>query len=230
MVRLLPYVRGVGETSAVEALVAASRSLTEDEQDELCERLGDLRLRRRASADDELASFVKSIKRAADHQGCQPAELTVDHYRDAKRGGLDIEPLNRLLKRFGSWRQAREAVELAENQTLRAVEARLAKRQAKSKIWRYSTETLKTFFAEAVEHYGRVPMSSELDDYRERRLEIARAQGNDSLHLPQAGAYRRRWGSYEAACLGMGYTPDQVAERLEQGAGESSSGPGLGEA
>lgn len=34
--------------------------------------------------------------------------------------------------------------------------------------------------------------------------------------LPSPGPYRRRWKSWEAALLHFGYTPDQVAERLEQ--------------
>jgi hypothetical protein len=85
--------------------------------------------------------------------------------------------------------------------------------------WRYSSEMLERFFAEAVAFYGdRVPLASELDAYRERRLEVAKAKGEEGIHLPQVGAYRRRWGTYEKACLALGYTPDQVAERLERGA------------
>jgi hypothetical protein len=84
-------------------------------------------------------------------------------------------------------------------------------------VWRYSRKTLKDFFDEALEHFGTVPMSSEFDEYRQRRLEVARAEGNYALHLPQAHAYRRRWGTWEKACLTLGCTTDQVEERLERG-------------
>lgn len=33
---------------------------------------------------------------------------------------------------------------------------------------------------------------------------------------PSAGPYRRRYGSWQQALLHFGYTPDQVAERLER--------------
>jgi hypothetical protein len=57
---------------------------------------------------------------------------------------------------------------------------------------------------------------AEFEWWRDRELELARAEGNAALHLPSPSPYRRRWGSWEAALLHFGYTPDQVAERLEQ--------------
>jgi hypothetical protein len=207
---------GVEQTGAVDALVVACKALNAEEQDDLYNRLGELRLQRMVSAETELGKYLRSMKRAAKHAGCKPEALTVTQYRAAIRDGVELEPLSRLLKFLGSWKQAQEAFELAKDNSLRAVEARLAKRQLRTKVWRYSKEALRSFMAEAVDHYGRVPMASELDDYRERRIELARAQGQDP-HLPASGAYRRRWGTYEKACLALGYTPDQVAERLERG-------------
>jgi hypothetical protein len=59
------------------------------------------------------------------------------------------------------------------------------------------------------------PMVAEFETWRERKLELAVAQRNDALHLPSNTPYRRRWGTWEATLLRFGYTPDQVAERLE---------------
>jgi len=204
-------------TTAVDVLLVAYQALSDEEKDELDQRLCQVQLARLTTAQDELSRMLRSIQTAAQHIDCDPSRLTVTQYRQAITERDDLVPLSRIVRRLGSWRQAREAFELSRSTSLRAVEARLAQRKVKGKIWRYSTETLRAFFAEAVEHYGRVPLASELDEYRERRLEIARAKGDNALHLPNAGVYRRRWGSYEKACLAIGYTPDQVAERLERG-------------
>lgn len=58
------------------------------------------------------------------------------------------------------------------------------------KVSRHSLKTLKEFLAAAVAYYGgRVPLASELDAYRERRIELAKAKGEEGMHFPQAGAY-----------------------------------------
>jgi hypothetical protein len=207
-------------TDAVDVLLAGFHVLSDAEKDAFSQRVQQAQMDRLTSSHDELGRFLRSIESAAAHAGCDPADLTVTQYRQAIRDGIDLEPLSRLLKRLRSWRQAREAFQLSRTKSLAVVDLRLSRRQVKAKVWRYSTETLKAFFAEAVQHYGgRVPLASELDEYRERRLEVARASGDDALHLPQTNAYRRRWGTYEEACLAMGYTPDHVAERLERASG-----------
>lgn len=61
-----------------------------------------------------------------------------------------------------------------------------------------------------------MPQVAEFEHWRHRELELARAQGDDALHLPSAGPYRRRYGSWEQALLKLGYTSDEVAERLER--------------
>jgi hypothetical protein len=204
-------------TSAVDILLVAYSALGESEKEDLDARLDQIRVAKEAEADDELGQFLGSIKEAAELVGCALGELTVTEYRRLAVERDDLASLSRLTKRLGSWRQAREAAQWSESQTLRKVEARLSTRGVRGKVWRYSRKALKDFFGEALEHYGTVPMSSEFDEYRQRRLEVARAEGNHALHLPQAHAYRRRWGTWEKACLALGCTPDQVEERLERG-------------
>jgi hypothetical protein len=217
------------ETTAVDVLFVAYRSLRDEEKEGLHEAVSQERFERQLGQEHELAGFLGSMRRAAELAACDPADLTVTQYREVSKGRKDLRPLSQLLKRFGSWRQAKDALELSKDHSLRQVDLRLSQRQLKGKVWRYSEQTLKTFFAEAVEHYGgRVPMASELDAYRERCLEIAKAKGEQGRHFPQAGAYRRRWGTYEKACLAMGYTPDHVAERLERGRTADRGGTHLG--
>jgi hypothetical protein len=57
---------------------------------------------------------------------------------------------------------------------------------------------------------------AEFEWWRERELELARAQGDDALHLPSPTPYRKRWETWEGALLHFGYTADEIAERLEQ--------------
>lgn len=109
----------------------------------------------------------------------------------------------------------KEALALSETTTERRIEARFRYRRV-GKVWRYNEKMLGETLARCVEHYGRPPLVAEFEWWRDRELELARAEGNDALHLPSPHPYRRRWGSCEAALLHFGYTPDQVAERLEQ--------------
>jgi len=56
----------------------------------------------------------------------------------------------------------------------------------------------------------------EFEHWRERELELARAEGNDTLQLPSATPYRRRWKTWEGALLHFGYTPEEAAQRYQQ--------------
>lgn len=208
-----------GTTSAVDILIIAYSSLGEAEKEEFGKRLDYIRVAREAETDDELGALLRSIRKAAEIVGCEVTKLSVTDYRRLAAERDDLAQLSRVIKRLGSWRQGREAAEWSESHTLRKVEARLSMRGVKGKVWRYSRKVLQDCFDEAVEHYGMVPMVSEFDEYRQRRLELARAEGNHSFHFPQAHAYRRRWGTWEKACLVMGATTDQLEERLERGRG-----------
>jgi hypothetical protein len=85
------------------------------------------------------------------------------------------------------------------------------------KVWRYTDDTLRETLARCVEHYGRPPLVAEFDWWRQRELELAAAQGNPDLHRPSPTPYRKRWKTWEGALLHFGYTPEQTAERHEQG-------------
>jgi hypothetical protein len=47
--------------------------------------------------------------------------------------------------------------------------------------------------------------------------QLAKARGDDdALHLPSTSPYRKRFGTWEAALLHFGFTPEQVSARLER--------------
>ena len=203
-------------TTAADILVVAFAALAPDEQREVVERITEVRARREAGAMSDTERFIASLRAVADYIGHAPSP---DEYRQARdelrASGQDIESFTRLSRHFGSWRRAKEALALSETTTARRIEARFRYRRV-GKVWRYDEQMLGDTLKRCTEHYGRPPLVAEFEWWRDRELELARAEGNDALHLPSPTPYRRRWGTWEAALLHFGFTPDQVAERLEQ--------------
>ena len=202
-------------TTGPELLVAAFAILAPDEQKTVLKRIQELRL----SADQEDSSegerCLQAIMEAASHARVSVEDLGVDTYRAVKRQKPDLLPLGRILRHFGTWRAAKEAHTLAGEHSVREVEARFARRRL-GKIWRYTAKTLAETLDQCVNELGEVPQVAQFEDWRTRQLELAKASGDDALHLPSSGPYRRRYGSWEAALLALGHTPDAVAERLER--------------
>lgn len=203
--------------SGADALVVLYEALAPDEQDVAYARIYEARLREQKVAETELARHVRSLRRVADALGHDPG---VDEYRHVSRTliaeGEDVEPFTRLYKFFGcSWPRAREALQLSGETSARGIEARFRNRKL-GKIARYTEDVLKETLARAVAHYRRPPSVEEFAWWRERQLELARAEGEEYPHLPTDNPYRRRWKTWEGALLHFGYTPEEVALRLEQ--------------
>ena len=59
---------------------------------------------------------------------------------------------------------------------------------------------------------------AEFEWWRDRVLELVRAQGNDTLHLPSATPYRKRWKTWEDALVHFGYSREEIERRLDPGA------------
>ncbi len=204
-------------SSGADALLVLYEALPPGEQDEAYERIYEARLRQQKVAETELAKYVQSLRRVAEVLGREPG---VDDYKAISRvlikEGEDVQPFGRLYKFFDwSWPRAREALQLSGETSTRAIEARFRHRRL-AKVVSYSEDVLRDTLARAVEHYGRPPTSEEFSWWRDRQLELARAQGEDHVHLPVDSVYRRRWKGWEAALLHYGYTPEEVARRLEQ--------------
>jgi DNA-directed RNA polymerase specialized sigma24 family protein len=204
-------------TSGVEALSIVYAALTPEEQEEAFAQLRERRIDAQGDAEREMESHVRSLRRVAEAIGHAPG---VTEYREVSQaliaGGEEVEPFSRLYRYFGkSWGRAQEALELSGETTTRAIEARFAHRRLGKPV-RYSEDVLRVTLAKAVESFGRPPNTSEYTWWRERQLELARAQGEERPHLPTDGPYRDRWKSWEAALLHFGYTPDAIAHRLER--------------
>jgi Homing endonuclease associated repeat len=203
-------------TPAADVVAAAYTALAPEEREEAFVKINDLRLRELAGADDEVAYYVRSLVRVADVAGC---ELTPAVYRSAWRtllaDGEDIAEFNAVVRFFGSWRQAKQALELAAVDTPRRIEARFRGRLV-GKVHRYREQTLRETLERCARDLGHVPLVIEFEHWRRRELELAKARGEE-LWLPSDSPYRRRFGTWETALLYFGFTPEAVAERLEPG-------------
>lgn len=202
-------------TSGVEALSILYAALTPEEQEEAFAQLRQARLNAQGDAEREMERHVRSLRRVAEAIGHAPG---VTEYREVAQAliadGEDLEPFSRLYRYFGkSWGRAQEALELSGETTTKAIEARFAHRRLGKPV-RYSEDELREALARAVEHFGRVPNTPEYAWWRERQLELARAQGEERPHLPTEGPFRERWGGWEGGLLHFGYTPDAIAHRL----------------
>lgn len=207
-----PETPGV-KTAAVDVLTAAAAVLTDDELAALLRSLQELVLLRSGDRGDETTACIRSLMIARDKCGGLP---TVDDYKRVRESvGGGVLPISRIIKQFGSWRMAREALELSETTTPRRIRARFDSRRL-DKIWRYSDETLRDTIARCVADLGHVPQVAEFDWWRQRELELARAQGHGGLHLPSTGPYRRRWGNWSGALRAFGYSQDAIDGRFVQ--------------
>jgi hypothetical protein len=203
--------------TAVELIVIGFRSLSAVEQDELLGELGELRLLRLAEDREQSEDILSSLAQVALIAG---SEMTIADYKAARleliAQGAAIPPIGRVIACFGTWVEAKEALTLSKRLSAGAIEARLRRRRRLAKVWRYTEETLEGALARACAHYGRPPQVAEFAWWRETELRLARAKGDDVLHLPSATPYRRRWGSWEAALLHFGYEVADVKRRLER--------------
>lgn len=202
-------------TSGVEVLLAVYGALTPEEREEAMARLRELRVQEGGEAEREMERYLRSLRRVAEAVGHVPG---VSEYQEVsatlREEGEDIEPFSRLYKYFGkSWERAQEALELSGETSTKAIEARFASRRLGKPV-RYSEDELRTALAACVEHFGRVPNTTEYSWWRERQLELARARGEKKPHIPTQGPYCDRWGGWVGGLAHFGYTPDAIAHRL----------------
>jgi Homing endonuclease associated repeat len=202
---------------AVELLAIAFRSLSPAEQDEALAEISEQRLRREAGEQSETERMLASLQRVRDLVEHTP---TVSEYREAikremKDGGPGLEPLSRLIAHFGSWRMAKEALELSATTTAARIDARFRNRRV-GRVHQYSEETLRETLERCAEELGHVPQVGEFKAWRVRELELAKAQGSPGFHLPGAGPYRRRWGAWGNVLLHFGYSETEISARFER--------------
>jgi hypothetical protein len=202
-------------TSGPDLLVAAFLALNDEEQQEAFERVHRICVGKQAGTDSEAGRYIRSLRRVAEELGRVP---TVDDYKEMRatlaEAGEAIETFARRYRFFGSWPRATEALELSELTTTKRIEARFRERRI-GKVWRYTEDLLRETLMRAADHWGRPPSTQEFEWWRERELELAGAAGDKAAFLPSTNPYRKRFGSWEGALLHFGFTPEQVALRLE---------------
>lgn len=205
-------------TTAVGLMIIGFEALTAWEQMEVLRRLTELRLRSESDDLSEAERILASLQRVADLAGKEPADLTSDDYRAAikkeiQAGKASIEPLSQVMRYFGTWRLAKEALLLSgspeQTTPARRIEARFASRRL-GRTWRYSEEELRETLQRCAVDLGKPPEVREFRAWRQRELELARAQGDHHLCLPSMNSYRRRFPLW----------PETLNHFLGNGAGE----------
>lgn len=227
-----------GQTTAVELLVIAYQALAPGEQDEALKRMRDLALKRGADMRSETERILASLQRVAGLAGKEPEDLTSDDYRAAikreiEEGGAaepnepqglvgkglgGIAPLSQVMKQFGTWRLAKEALCLSADSTALKIEARFACRRL-GRVWRYSDEVLRETLRRCARELGYPPQVGEYRAWRRRELELAHAQGNRDFHLPSMNAYRYRnsyWKDTLRIFLGDGEESESAEKEGEK--------------
>lgn len=209
-------------TSGIDLLLVAYLSLRPRERDLVAERVHEEQLSRLAAEESTAASYIRSLRRVREEVGRAPS---VDQYRQTRRTLLDrgeeVHEINLLIRHFGSWRAAKEAFVLSQDETVAKVEARFRARLI-GKAHRYREETLRETLADCADDLSHVPLVAEYKAWREREMELGAASGREKF-LPSDSPYRRRYGSWEAALMHFGFTPEAVAARLELGRERSNA-------
>ncbi len=100
-------------------------------------------------------------------------------------------------------------------------------------MWRWDADTLAQVLRDACQAHGDgcdsrgVPVRvAEFDHWRWERLDQARIEGDDRLHLPSRAAYRRPFPTWERALVECcDFTVEEVRGRLGGGASRASGSP-----
>jgi hypothetical protein len=203
-------------TSAIDIIAVAFVALSPEEQEKAFARISDARLKRIAGEEGETARHIRSLLRVAEHVD---GDLTPDTYKAARRelvaAGEDILDLNAVIRYFGTWRTAKEAVGLSETTTPLKIEARFRSRLI-GKVNTYREEAMHDALEKAAEVLGHPPLVVEYDHWRYREIELAKTRGED-LWIPSDSVFRRRYGSWEKALEHFGYDEDARLKRFEPG-------------
>ncbi|WP_445151172.1 homing endonuclease associated repeat-containing protein [Baekduia sp. Peel2402] len=223
-------------TDPVDAFLAHWRALDTEERARAFERLADAVAAEQAGQDSHAAKLLHSLDTVTAYVGHVPTSVEFNTAaRELRAEGEEVVPIGQLIRHFDTWAGALEAYGLwrdpATMTTPRLIEARFKSRRL-GKVWRYTPEALADTMARCVAAIGRPPRIAEYEWWRHEQLERAHAAGDAHAHLPSASPYRRRWKSWNAALLALGYSPEWIAERFDgsligqhvEGEPEASSG------
>lgn len=215
------------QTSAPDLLLAAYNALTSDEQEQAFQRLTEARLDRLADQETELGRHLRSLQRVARYLEERGEQLTTTAYRRAWRelkaaGEADLINLSAICRFFGSFAEARRALDLSAAQPIAQIQRQMSNRRL-GRVHQYSRASLRKWLEEAIADLGldqghpdelRPPQCREFLDWRKQRRALAEAQGQ-TVHIPTAAPYRRLTtaGTWAAAMRALDFTPEEVAAR-----------------
>jgi hypothetical protein len=206
----------MADTPAPELVAALFQLLSAPEQEKAYALIKEQRLRRLAGTEGEVARFINGLALVQEQV---EGEMSVDDYRRwypiLQKRGLDVPPLSRVTKFFGSWSRAKEALNLSEDETPLKIEARFRSRRV-GKVHRYREETLRETMMRCAEFLGHPPLVAEFEAWRYRELELAKARGEESA-LPSDSPYRTRFGTWERALLHFGFSQEEIDGAVEAG-------------
>ena len=219
-----PTSRAVARSSAgfdarpatpLESLLAAFHQLPVAEQEQAYAALHEARLLRIAGEDSEAALFVRAMLEAAKVAG---DDLAPDGYKQARKQlratGVDLPSFAAVLKHFGSWRRAKEAISLSDVEPADRIAARFRARRV-GKMHSFTEDALRDALAACSAFLGRPPLVAEYVAWRARELELAHERGDRGYALPSYGAFRGRYKTWTATLLHFGYSPEEIYVRLE---------------
>lgn len=210
------FARVTAKTPATDILLVAFVTLPDGEQEELWRRLRESRLNRLADEDTQAAVHIRSLHRVCETLGHIPTSKEYKQATDRLAAeGEKLSSQSAIIRFFGSWRLGLEALGLSADNTTLAIEARFRKRLL-GRPAEYSETTLRDTLAACIDELGQIPVINDYAAWRRRRVELAKAQGED-IWLPGDNTFRSRYGTWEKALLHFGYAPEEVAARLDPG-------------
>lgn len=204
-------------TSPIDVLLAAYNALSPGEREALFKRLSELRLRAVAAGEGETARHIASLRHVAQHLG--KTDFSVDEYREAYKqlrtaGDESVIELNKLIRFFGRWSLAKEALDLSAINTAVKIEARFRARVA-GRPRQFNEHQMRDALHDCARELGRTPLSEEYRKWRQKEIDLASARG-DEAWLPSYNAYYRRFSSWEAALVHYGFDLEQYYRQLER--------------
>ena len=202
-------------SAAVSAVLAAYNTLSPEDRDRFFDEIRQLRLESLAACDPDAARYLASLMKVGEHLGAMP---TSESYKQAHSELLaadeEVLHVSSIIRYYGSWRMAKEALELSGYYNARQVEARFRRRRTRQP--RYAREDeLRAALHSCVADLGRAPLIREYEDWCDHQRDQARARGEE-LWLPSVSTFRRRHKTWEKALLHYGIDLRSVYARLEQ--------------
>lgn len=174
--------------TGVDIVVLCFAHLSSAEQDDAYDRIVAVRLTRLADAEGETGEYLRAMRRVA---GDRPSELTREAYQQGRLeladAGEAIPEFSRVVRHFGNWAAAKEALGLGDVTTVQRIDARYRSR-VHGRRPHFTDAELTETLGRCVSEWGRVPLLSEYEEWRLKELALMRARG-ELARLPSGSSF-----------------------------------------